>query len=162
MPADIGPGARGMGVRRTQEWLAANGHHTAIDGAFGPATEAALKAFQKSKRLGVTGRLNLPAWLLLTAALRAAVEDSKLGLRRGMDHACLRIARQHLKQYPHELGGDNRGPWVRSYMLGRDGPEWYWCAGFVSFVLLQAWLQIGGSKTIVGSVSCDTLESASD
>ena len=31
------------------------------------------------------------------------------------------------------------GPWVRAYMDGNEGSEWYWCVGFVETVLDQAY-----------------------
>ena len=47
------------------------------------------------------------------------------------------LAGQHLAQGPREVGGDNRGPWVRAYMGGQDGKWARWCAGFVSTLLAQ-------------------------
>jgi hypothetical protein len=46
-------------------------------------------------------------------------------------------AKQHIKNHPKEAGGDNRGPWVRSY-LDWGGKDARWCAGFVCFALEQA------------------------
>ena len=34
-------------VKLVQEWLCLNGEHVSIDGDFGPATESAVKDFQK-------------------------------------------------------------------------------------------------------------------
>ena len=48
-------GARGAAVRALQTALTARGYPLAADGAFGPATEKAVKAFQKRNGLGVDG-----------------------------------------------------------------------------------------------------------
>jgi peptidoglycan hydrolase-like protein with peptidoglycan-binding domain len=45
-------------VRHVQEFLAGDGHKVAIDGVWGPATEAALKSYQKQDGLTVTGQLD--------------------------------------------------------------------------------------------------------
>jgi len=31
------------------------------------------------------------------------------------------------------------GPWVRAYMNGNEGEEWFWCVGFVETILDQAY-----------------------
>lgn len=48
-------GARGEAVRALQTALTARGHPLVADGAFGPATEAAVRAFQKRTGLTVDG-----------------------------------------------------------------------------------------------------------
>ena len=52
--------------------------------------------------------------------------------------------------------GDNRGPWVRSY-LDWDGKDARWCAGFVCFALEQAAHTLGVNLPIDSSSSCDVL-----
>jgi peptidoglycan hydrolase-like protein with peptidoglycan-binding domain len=42
-------------VRPLQQLLRARSENMAVDGIFGPNTEAAVKAFQQSKRLAVDG-----------------------------------------------------------------------------------------------------------
>ena len=52
-------GATGKDVRKVQRQLVAKGYSLEIDGDFGPKTEAAVKQFQKDKRLlydGICGR----------------------------------------------------------------------------------------------------------
>lgn len=63
-------GASGKGVVELQNKLIAAGHAPAggADGIFGPATAAALQAFQKAKGLSQTGNVNAP-----TAAALASV-----------------------------------------------------------------------------------------
>ena len=48
------------------------------------------------------------------------------------------LAHQHLREHPREVGGQNRGPWVRLYCDGNEGDAWAWCAGFASYVVRQA------------------------
>ena len=59
--------------------------------------------------------------------------------------------------WPSDVGGENRGPWVRLYMDGRDGKEWLWCAGFVCFILRQACAALDQPLPFPGTVSCDVL-----
>ena len=46
---------------------------------------------------------------------------------------------------------------MRLYMKGNDGTEWYWCGGFVCFVLHQACESLKVAMPIPGSFSCDEL-----
>lgn len=149
-PANLSTGSKGMTARRAQEWLSYHGFQTTIDGGYGPATERTCKAFQTARGLSVSGKVDRATWGALVSPLLAAVADvSAIGA--SFDSACLKVAKQHLKQHPIELGGDNRGPWVRAYVNGNDGNEWLWCAGFVSFLMTQAALQMGVNKPITAA-----------
>jgi peptidoglycan hydrolase-like protein with peptidoglycan-binding domain len=56
-------------VRTVQGLLCARGHVVTVDGSFGPATFAALKAFQKAHGLspdGVAGPASYPALMGVT------------------------------------------------------------------------------------------------
>ena len=66
-------------------------------------------------------------------------------------------ARQHLKQNPVEVGGENKGPWVRLYMKENEGDQWPWCAGFISFILKQTYETLSMPLPIKTSFSCDLL-----
>ncbi len=47
----------------------------------------------------------------------------------------------HLNNNAFELtikGQSNSGPWVRSYMDGNEGTDWFWCMGFVQAMVDQA------------------------
>ncbi|MDB5930994.1 MAG: putative peptidoglycan binding domain protein [Polaromonas sp.] len=154
--AALSPGAKGIAVRRVQEWLSHHGFQTVIDADYGPATARACQLFQAARGLPATGQVDEATWGALAAPLHAAVADVP-GLGAGFDAACLQVARQHLAQHPMELGGENRGPWVRSYLNGKDGAQWLWCAGFVSFLMAQAAQQLGVARPLAGSSSCDTL-----
>lgn len=48
-------GSRGVGVRQLQKDLSSLGFHLRIDGDFGPATQRAVKTFQRENRLSVDG-----------------------------------------------------------------------------------------------------------
>ena len=76
---------------------------------------------------------------------------------RSLGQLVVAYAQQHLQQHPREIGGQNKGPWVRLYMDGHEGTEWAWCAGFACFCLKQACQSLGGSLPIVPSFSCDSL-----
>jgi hypothetical protein len=67
------------------------------------------------------------------------------------------IATRHLAAKAREVGGDNCGPWVRLYTGGREGTEWKWCGGFVSFILKQATAELQSTMPVPGSLSCDSL-----
>lgn len=54
-PGVLRRGARGEAVRALQTALTARGHALAVDGAFGPATERAVRAFQQRNGLAVDG-----------------------------------------------------------------------------------------------------------
>ena len=66
-------------------------------------------------------------------------------------------ATQHLAEYPREVGGQNRGPWVRLYMEGNEGKEWAWCAGFACFILRQAAETLLTALPVKPTFSCDEL-----
>jgi hypothetical protein len=144
-------------VRRVQEWLSIHTCPTTVDGAFGPATEKCVKDFQLLKELPVTGTVNKSTWEALTAPLTRALASITLPAGSSVGHAMLQVAQQHLAQHPIEMGGDNRGPWVRVYMGGNQGTDWRWCAGFITFVMKQACMLLDCSTPIDGSYSCDSL-----
>ena len=56
-----------------------------------------------------------------------------------------------------EVGGANRGPWVRLYMDGNEGQPWAWCAGFVTYVLKAAAKAHGLKPPLERTYSCDVL-----
>lgn len=154
-PGRVKLGARGRKARQVQEWVSIHGFRTAIDESYGPATKRAVALFQTARGLSATGSVDEATWDQLVAPLVRALAP----VAAGADYAetVLRVAKQHLREHPIELGGQNKGPWVRTYMHGNQGRSWLWCAGFVTFVLDQA-AQIHGSPSpIEGSFSCDSL-----
>ena len=135
--------ADAVGTKRVQEWCVFAGSPTTIDGGFGDGTATAVVTFQA--RDGIDpgdGVVDQRTWSALTRPmLRAlaplAVTPTNLG------DAVVAVARQHALQNPLELGGDNKGAWVRLYMEGVDGITQEWCAGFACFVIAQAARALG-------------------
>lgn len=141
-------------VTRVQEWLNLHGYGMGIDGGYGPVTADGVKRFQSAKKLPANGKVDEATYAKLVAPLRAVLR--RAARRPASIHAAvLRYAALHLAQHPVEVGGPNRGPWVRLYMKGQEGQPW--CAGFVTFVLGQAAQAMGTTMPIAGSVSCDQL-----
>ncbi|HEU4352232.1 MAG TPA: peptidoglycan-binding domain-containing protein [Burkholderiales bacterium] len=151
---EVGRGNKGAAVRRVQEWLNLRGYGVSIDGDFGGVTEDAVMRFQRAHRLRTTGRVGARTFARLVEPMASALRWRKRKPSR-LATAVLMCASAHLAQHPREVGGPNRGPWVRLYMKGVEGQPW--CAGFVSFVLAQAAAVARVPMPIAGSVSCDEL-----
>ena len=58
-------GSQGHPIRTLQLLLRAHGHNLSVDGMFGPATEAAVKAFQTSKGMTADGIMSAQTWSTL-------------------------------------------------------------------------------------------------
>ena len=135
-------GATGQDVKRTQEWLSLHGFATGIDCDFGPATRAAVIAFQTAKgclRDHNEGVVDAETWGSLIAPL-ANAEVLQAGAESFGDAVC-RIAKAHLAQKAREVGGDNRGPWVRHYGRGLDQSSvsfFPWCQAFANHPYFRA------------------------
>lgn len=155
-PGQLKKGNSGAKVRQLQEWLSLNGHALAVDGDFGPATHAALSAFQDAAGLGVSGKLTKTSFEHLTAPMTRALASLET-TPADLGAAVIAVAEQHLAEHPREVGGQNMGPWVRLYMDGNQGNDWPWCAGFVSFVLRQACSELGRATPVPKTFSCDIL-----
>ena len=153
----VSKGARGRSVKRIQEWLNFHNCRTGVDGQFGPATAECVKDFQRSKRRSVTGKVDTELWNLLVKPMTAALKAPTGAGDQTLQQTVLAVAEQHVSQHPVEIGGANRGPWVRLYCQGNDGRHWAWCAGFVTLVMHQAYFYRDVRPPIRGSVSCDTL-----
>lgn len=155
-PGQIAKGARGIKAQRVQEWLEIHGFGLDIDGDYGNITKGRVADFQTKKKLNVSGKVNAKTWAELTSPMRAVLQPLSKGVN-SVRAGILDYAKQHLKQRPFEVGGPNGGPWVRMYMDGNEGPDFPWCAGFVSFLMEQAAEHLATSTPIKGSVSCDVL-----
>lgn len=153
--AVLSRGSLGQDVKRLQEWLCLHGFHTAVDGDFGPATEAALKAFQRQMDTdyGVAvplGVADARTWLALTEPLLRVVDWKRQAWpTRPIGDSIVECARAHLAANPREVGKPNGGPFVRYYCGGQEVP---WCAGFATTVLGQA---LGHDEWF--TLSCDEL-----
>ena len=154
--ADLKQRHKGKRVKLVQEWLCIHGLHLVIDGDFGPATEYAVRRFQEKKKIGVSGIVGEETFNLLVEPMAKALALIEPGARTP-GQLLVAYARQHLQQHPVEIGGQNKGPWVRLYMDGNEGPAWPWCAGFVSFLLKQAYRSLGKPLPVQATFSCDIL-----
>ena len=149
-------GARSQSVRRVQEWLTLRGYPLVADGIFGIATAETVARFQQDNGLEPDGRVSPETFGLLVEPLRATLRQ-RLDASESVGAAIVEYAEAHLAQHPREIGGQNCGPWVRTYMKGNEGSQWAWCAGFASFLMHQAVQSLGVQAPIEGSFSCDTL-----
>lgn len=143
-------------VKLIQEWLSLHGEHVSIDGDFGPATQSAVKDFQGKAGLAATGIVDETTFELLVVPMRAALQPIASD-GRSMGALVVAYTQQHLAQHPREVGGQNRGPWVRLYMDGNEGTPWAWCAGFTCFCLKKACDTLGVDLPITPSFSVDAL-----
>lgn len=133
---------------------------TGIDGDFGPATEQAVKNFQKAKAIPQNGIVDQACFDLLVAPLAQAFEGNLAG--SSLRQLVLNTASLHTKQHPFELNissQSNMGPWVRAYMDGHEGTPWFWCMGFVQAIIDQAASLLGKSFKILMPLtySCDVV-----
>ena len=93
----------------------------------------------------------------MVSPLKAALQAIPVTPNDKLPDLVLKYAQQHLAQHPLEIGGQNRGPWVRVYLDGNEGTPWAWCAGFVTFILKQACLTLNRSMPLAGSFRCNEL-----
>lgn len=151
------PSGKVGGVRRVQEWLSLHDCDTSIDGGFGDSTEEQLKKFQNKNGREPTGGLDEETWALLTAPMRRSLATIDHGSSTSLEDAVIRVAQRHVAEKPMEVGGDNRGPWVRMYMQGKDGSDQLWCAGFVCLMIAQAARDLGANLPFRRQVGVDAL-----
>jgi Putative peptidoglycan binding domain len=156
-PGAITEGSRGAGTKRLQEWLTFRGFGLSIDGAFGPSTAHQLDAFQASVGAKRTATLSQSTWNELVSPLARALDPVTVAARDSLSAVVIKTALQHFDSRPVEVGGQNRGPWVRAYMDGNDGTDYPWCAGFVTFIVAAACEQLGTEMPILRTYSCDSL-----
>ncbi|WP_433763605.1 peptidoglycan-binding protein [Flavobacterium ginsenosidimutans] len=154
-------------VEKIQSWLnlfamqnPGSGTATGIDGDFGPATEKAVLNYQKFNGLPQNGTVDQNLFDKLASPLKKAFESPISG--NNLRELILNTAKNHLKNQPLELvinNQSNTGPWVRSYMDGHEGTEWFWCMGFVQSIIDQAASVQGKNfKTLMPlTYSCDTV-----
>ncbi len=143
-------------IKRVQEWLCLNGFYTVIDGIYGPATRQALIDFQVARNLPQPhdGQLTKNTLTELIAPLIYALSPINPAGRFAIREMVSLYAQQHLAVHPREIGGQNKGPWVRLYMQGKEGTQWPWCCGFVSYLLQQACGSLGVPVPLKYSFSC--------
>jgi len=152
---DYRKGMKGNKVQLIQEWLSLNGIGVVPDRDFGAATDLAVREFQRKVRLDDDGIVGQDTFAALVRPMQSVLEE--LPPVQVLGHMVAAYAKLHLKSSPREIGGQNKGPWVRLYMDGKEGENWPWCAGFACFVLKQACRTMGVPLPITTSVSCDSL-----
>ena len=140
-------GKRGKIVKLIQEWLALQHFHVAIDSDYGLATEQAVKDFQGgSGALPVTGEVDAETFAMLARPMVEALRPITPPAEATLGQMIAACALQHLGQHAREIGGQNRGPWVRLYLRGDerplrgDLPKGFdaWCAGFATTIIAHA------------------------
>jgi peptidoglycan hydrolase-like protein with peptidoglycan-binding domain len=67
-------GSNGHPIKTLQDLLRARGHGLVVDGAFGPQTEAAVKAFQASQGLAADGIVGPITWTALVVEVKQGSE----------------------------------------------------------------------------------------
>lgn len=150
-------GAKGENVHLVQEWLSLNGVQLRADGDFGPATEASIRKFQTKAKLQPTGIVDEYTLRALIAPLNRACKPLTTTAET-YSQRVVAAARNHLREHPREIGGQNKGPWVRLYTNGKEGAAYPWCAALVSYLLGQAAESMKHPvMPIKGSLSCDEL-----
>jgi peptidoglycan hydrolase-like protein with peptidoglycan-binding domain len=148
-------GSKGGRVKLVQAWLCLHDFKVVVDGDFGAATASQVRKFQAKRKLPVTGVVDEATYNALVQPMIAAL--SPLSGRRALGPLVVAYARQHLKQHPLEVGGQNAGPWVRLYTDGMEGPAFPWCAGFATFCLQQASDTRGRPLPIGRTLACDEM-----
>jgi peptidoglycan hydrolase-like protein with peptidoglycan-binding domain len=140
-------GRRGEQVRLIQEWLCLNEFEVMIDGQYGWATDQAVRDFQGSTGvLPVTGEVDPQTFAMLIQPMGEALRRIEPPRGATMGQMVAAYALQHLRNRAREVGGRNRGPWVRLYLHGDQRPRTphvpqgveSWNAGFVSTMIAQA------------------------
>jgi len=151
-------GSTGQAVTSLQEVLRELDYNIPVTNVFDAATEKAVKHFQsthldkQNAPLTVDGKVGDLTWWALQnprTKITTGVIDYRIppadafgGSTIGR-HA-LQIAIEELKAGAGEVGGNNRGPFVKKYLqpagLGEGNA---WCAAFLSWCFLQA---VGGDK----------------
>src|SRR5512133_3844355 len=93
-------GASGHPVRTLQDLLRARNHAVAVDGVFGPRTDAAVRAFQGERHLAVDGVVGPATWSALI-----------LTVRRGSEGDAVRGVQEEF-QFRNLSGDPSKGPQI--------------------------------------------------
>lgn len=131
-----------MTARELQEYLCLHGYDVVIDGDLGPATQQTATDFCYDYGLPCPTDWHDTARTHLSAYLRRPVASLRYGpviltapSTDFLRELLLWESWRHIAAAPHEIGGQNAGPFVRAYMDGNEGRDFPWCAGYVAAVL---------------------------
>jgi len=131
-------GDEGKKVKLIQEWLCLHGTSVVIDEDFGFATKRAVEIYQLRHGLQCDGIVGRKTFESLISPMKKVIEFKlpyMADIKKRIDH----YAYMHLGYHPREVGGQNKGPWVRLYMDGKEGTNYPWCCGFVCYILGQVY-----------------------
>lgn len=112
-------GTNSNSVKEAQCWLNRHGAKLTVDGKFGPASDAATKAFQRSHGLTADGKVGPATWKALIYGTPAAPTDRDAKVAKVLGFA--------------------RAQFGKPYVWGADGPSSYDCSGLT----MRAYQQIG-------------------
>ncbi len=142
--------------KEIQELLCLWDFPVAIDGDIGPATDFAMKALKREliRYNNPTADADAETAAFLTSPFRFADSIPATVQREGdtkLSEAVRSIARMYLRMRCREVGGDNRGPWVRYFSRGAEGDAIKWCANFAAVTVLdQAEKAVAGVRASLG------------
>lgn len=151
-------GDQGSQVRQLQKLLLQHGYAVDLNSTFDASTRRVLRAFQAQnldqhgQPLVVDGVAGPLTWWSLENPKPfikppVAVDYTSMPVRGGSPRgrAALAVAISELKANAREIGGNNRGAFVRKYLAPAGLDEGNsWCASFVSWCFLQT---VGGDKS---------------
>lgn len=148
MSRTLRKGDQGPEVVELQELLVQHGYLIEVNGIFGSKTRNAVKAFQSQHLdphghpLVVDGIVGPLTWFSLrNVEPRGPIDylvmppEEADGSMRGRN--ALAAAIGEIRAGACEIGGNNRGEWVRKYLHGLAKEGSSWCAGFVSWCFSQ-------------------------
>ena len=116
-------GDRGDAVVDIQRALVSNGYEITVDGDFGPATEAALRKFQRDHGMEVDGLAGPAVYRALLGREFPAVSRSMLGGSRSIIATAMKY-----------MGVP--------YVYGGSSPSGFDCSGFVQYVYRMAGIDL--------------------
>lgn len=143
----------GPAVKDLQKLLNQRGYPVKVDGDFGTKTYNAVRAFQSQnldqhgQPLVVDGKVGELTWWSLShpkprietpAAIDFTIMPPTSAGGSQAGRAALRAAIKELNLGAGEVGGNNRGLWVKKYHNGLASPGDAWCAAFVSWCYTHA------------------------